>query len=74
MKGDYNMKKIKYVHVVKLDSYRKYIALYEDETWEELFQVRYLNATQIDGKLFLRKTRTEAIDIYNQLTNKKVEP
>lgn len=65
------MKIIKHIHVVRLDSYRKFIVLYEDGTWEELFQFHWNNVPKIDGKLFIRKTRSEAIEIYNQLINKK---
>ena len=63
------MKKIKYIHVVKLDSCNKFIVLYDDGTWEELFQFHWSNVPKIDGKLFLRKTRSEAMDMYYQLTN-----
>ena len=64
------MKIIKYIHVVRLDSYRKFIVLYDDGTWEELFRFRWNNIPKIDGKLFLKKTRSEAIEIYDRLINK----
>jgi len=55
--------KIKYVHVVRNDRYRKFVVLYDDKTWEELFQVDSRDET-VDGKLFLRKTRDEAMEIF----------
>lgn len=65
------MKKIKHIHVVRLDSHRKLIALYDDGTWEELFQFHWNDVPKIDGKLFLRKTRDEAIELHYRLTAKK---
>lgn len=65
------MKKIRYTHVVRLDSCNKFIALYDDGTWEELFKFRWDNVPKIDGKLFLRKTRSEAVELHYQLTNKE---
>ncbi len=61
------MPKVKYVHVVRLDGYRKFIVLYDDGTWEELFRFHWTNPQKIDGKLFLRKTRDEAFDLAIQL-------
>lgn len=68
------MKKIKYTHVVFRDcGYRVMIVLYDDGTWEELFKYFRTKWSIIDGKLFLRKTREEAIELYNQLVNKEGE-
>ena len=65
------MKKIIYTHVVRLDNYRKFIVLYDDGTWEELFKFRWDNVPKIDGKLFLRKTRSEAVELHYRLTAKE---
>lgn len=66
------MKRIKYIHVMKRSGgYNHMVALYDDGTWEELFRFHWSNMPKIDGKLFLRKTREEAMDLYRQLLNEK---
>lgn len=62
------MKKIvKYTHRVKSGKNSKFIVLYEDGTWEELFKFNEHGDIKWDScKKFHGKTRDEAIDLYHK--------
>ena len=60
------MNKIKYAHVVRNDGYRRIIALYEDGSWENLFNL-HSHKELFDGKKIIGKTKNEAIEIIHNI-------